>query len=101
MHPFFNGKNTWKSQFSTFQLNNNSRLTSINYRNPLQAPYTGPYKVVSKQDKTFVIDMGGRQVTISIDCLKPAHIDASAQITLAQPPRRGRPHNYKVLGTPH
>ncbi len=66
-------------------------LRRDSHRNPLQAPYTGPYRVISRTDKTFVIDYGGRSETVSIDRLKPAHVDPTAPVPLAQPPRRGRP----------
>ena len=61
------------------------------HRNPLQTPYTGPYRVLSRDNKAFVIDYGGREETVSIDRLKPAHVDPTAPVPLAQPPRRGRP----------
>ncbi len=58
---------------------------------PLQAPYDGPYKVLDRDDKTFVVDLGGRPEHVLVDRLKPAHVDLSAPVPLAQPPRRGRP----------
>ena len=58
---------------------------------PLQRPYTGPYKVLDKSDKTFLLDIGGRQEHVSIDRLKPAHVDDSEPVQVANPPRRGRP----------
>ncbi len=61
------------------------------HRNPLQTPYSGPYKVISRTDKNFIIDYGGREETVSIDRLKPAHVNPTAPVPLAQPPRRGRP----------
>ena len=61
------------------------------HKTPLQTPYTGPYKVINRTDKAFTIDMGGREETVSIDRLKPAHVDPTAPVPLAQPPRRGRP----------
>ena len=42
------------------------------HRSPLQRPYNGPYKVISRSDKTFVIDINGREDTVSVDRLKPA-----------------------------
>lgn len=39
----------------------------------LQAPYDGPYTVVSRDDKVFVVLVYGKEVTISIDRLKPAY----------------------------
>ncbi len=61
------------------------------HRNPLQTPYTGPYKVVEHGSKFFKIDYGGKEETISIDRLKPAHVDMTAPVPLAKPPARGRP----------
>lgn len=70
------------------------------HRNPLQRPYVGPYKVISPGDKTFLVDIGGRSERISIDRLKPARVDTSEPVTVAQPPRRGRPpskHNVPLV----
>ncbi len=61
------------------------------HRNPLQSPYTGPYKVLECGPKFFKIDMSGHPDNVSIDRLKPAHLDATAPVPLAQAPRRGRP----------
>lgn len=40
----------------------------------LQPPYDGPYRVVKKMDKSFIVDVRGRETNISIDRLKPAYI---------------------------
>ncbi len=44
-------------------------------RKPLQPPYDGPYPVVKRSDKHYTIAIGGREDTISLDRLKPAHLD--------------------------
>jgi len=41
-------------------------------RSPLQPPYDGPYRVLERKDKCYVLDLAGRQDTVSIDLLKPA-----------------------------
>ncbi|CAH8456700.1 unnamed protein product [Dicrocoelium dendriticum] len=46
-------------------------------RRPLQPPYSGPYRVVRRSDKTFTIDYNGKTETINIDRLKPAFLDKS------------------------
>ena len=44
-------------------------------RKSLQPPYDGPFQVVSRSTKYFTVHMNGHDQTISLDCLKPAHID--------------------------
>lgn len=41
-------------------------------RSPLTNPYEGPYKVIRRLRKSYVIDLKGKSVTVSIDRLKPA-----------------------------
>jgi hypothetical protein len=41
-------------------------------RGPLQAAYSGPHKVISRNDKVFKILLHNREKTVSIDRLKPA-----------------------------
>lgn len=44
-------------------------------RDSLSAPYSGPFKVISRTDKFFEIEFDDKKVkTISIDRIKPAHI---------------------------
>ena len=45
-------------------------------RKPLQHPYDGAYKVLKRTDKFFTVDLNGQQDTISLDRLKPAHLDS-------------------------
>lgn len=40
----------------------------------LHTPYTGPYPVLWRSDKTFSIRMNGKPMSVSIDRLKPAHL---------------------------
>ena len=60
-------------------------------KTPLQAPYTGPFRVIARSDKHFTLDYGGKQENVSLDRLKAAHVDPSSPVQVALPPRRGRP----------
>lgn len=60
------------------------------HRSPLQCPYDGPFKVIEAGDKFFKIDYGGRMEVISIDRLKPAHLDGPVELDKPRP--RGRPN---------
>ncbi len=44
-------------------------------RKPLQPPYKGPFPVVKRNDKFFTLSLEGRTDSVSIDRLKPAHLD--------------------------
>lgn len=66
------------------------------HRPPLTPPYNGPFRVIRRTDKTFTVDIGGRNQTISIDRLKPAYIDETQPIEVPQAPRRGRPPTRNI-----
>ena len=51
-------------------------------RKPLEPPYQGPYRVISRQQKHFTLEISGRQDTISIDRLKPAYLDTELETCL-------------------
>ncbi|KZC05517.1 hypothetical protein WN55_07092 [Dufourea novaeangliae] len=42
-------------------------------KKPLQASYCGPYPVIQRNQKTFVIRINGRDTNVSVDRLKPAY----------------------------
>ena len=46
-------------------------------KKPVESPYTGPFKVVSRTDKNVVIIKAGKQDSVSIDRCKPAYIEAT------------------------
>jgi hypothetical protein len=65
-------------------------------KSPAAAPslspaYRGPYKVVHRAEKFFIVKLGDRFDAITVDRLKP-HLGSSAP-TAASPPKRGRPRN--------
>ena len=61
------------------------------HRKPLQCPYDGPFKVLDAGEKFFKVDYGGREEIISIDRLKPAHLDFDQPLEIGRAPKRGRP----------
>ncbi|KAL4721726.1 hypothetical protein ACJJTC_010143 [Scirpophaga incertulas] len=40
----------------------------------LKPPYEGPFKVIERNSKIFLIQLPNRQVRVSIDRLKPAYV---------------------------
>ncbi|GFU66947.1 transposon Tf2-11 polyprotein [Trichonephila clavipes] len=42
-------------------------------RKALEPPYAGPFKVLSRTDKVFKLEINGKAVSVSIDRLKAAH----------------------------
>ena len=70
---------------------NTLNIRRDSHRTPLQRPYEGPFKVLQPGEKNFTIDIGGRKDTVSVDRLKPAHIDPEFQVPVAVAKHRGRP----------
>ena len=69
-------------------------------RKPLQPPYDGPYRVLSREDKHYKLDLNGRQDTVSVDRLKPAHIDvATEQLTFSPSPSWVTPTSTPAAST--
>ena len=56
---------------------------------PLDATYRGPYRMMVRERKKLLLEVGATRQWVSIDCLKP-HTAAVAP-AVAQPPPRGRP----------
>lgn len=48
-------------------------LRTDSLRGALQPPYTGPYQVLSRSDKTFKLLVNKKAVVVSVDRLKPAY----------------------------
>jgi len=67
------------------------------HRTPLQAPYTGPFRVLEVGDKSFLLAVGGRQDRVSIDRLKPAHLDP---VPLQQESQVMRQERFLILVVP-
>ncbi|CAH8530229.1 unnamed protein product [Schistosoma curassoni] len=46
-------------------------------KKPLKQPYEGPYKVIKRTQKYFIISRDGKKQTISIDRIKPAFYEST------------------------
>ena len=58
---------------------------------PLLSPlYRGPYKVLKRCEKFFILQVGDKTDSVSVDRLKA--VFSSVPVTPAVPPPRGRPH---------
>ncbi|CAH8821404.1 unnamed protein product [Trichobilharzia szidati] len=44
-------------------------------RKPLQPPYDGPFKVISRTSKIITVERGGKHEIVSIDRVKPAFME--------------------------
>ena len=57
---------------------------------PLTPPYTGPYKVLQRRAKSYLLQLGNKRDWISIDRLKPAYLlnNDQPEVTFS---RAGRP----------
>ena len=61
-------------------------------RRPLVPPYLGPFRVLEKGNKTFIILKNNKHVTVSVDRLKPAFLlPASGPSTPSPGPRPRAP----------
>jgi len=57
-------------------------------RKPLQSPYDGPYPVLERTEKFFTLNINGRKDTVSVDWLKPAHLNTT---DTNHPPSQSQP----------
>ena len=55
---------------------------------PLDAMYRSPYRVLVRERKKLLLEIGAARMWVSVDRLKP-HVGATPEA--AQPPARGRP----------
>lgn len=65
-------------------------LREDSVRRSMQPPYSGPHRVVSiaENGKTWSIEVKGKQVTVSVDRIKPAFVENSlADLVPAQAPQ--------------
>ena len=60
-------------------------------RKPLQPPYDGPYRVLERTNKYFILDHSGRHNKVSLDRLKPAYLESIPQTSDSLPPPPHQP----------
>ncbi|UYV68175.1 K02A2.6-like, partial [Cordylochernes scorpioides] len=60
-------------------------------KKPLEPPYEGPFPVLDRTDKYFTLKVKGRNVTISIDRLRPAYLLADSDKITSEHPTATRP----------
>ena len=65
------------------------------HRPPLRKPYDGPFRVVERGPKTFLLDLGTRSDYVSVDRLKPAVIDPALPFPEPNIRPRGRPRRVQ------
>lgn len=41
----------------------------------MEQPYAGPYKVIARSSKVYKVDVDGKEMSVSIDRLKPAFFE--------------------------
>ncbi|XP_008486652.1 uncharacterized protein LOC103523380, partial [Diaphorina citri] len=80
---------TWHGNTKSFSHPHLDKCTHVYLRldgvkPSLQRPYTGPYKVLSRSDKTFRIDVRSRQVLVSRDRVKPAYTSDHSDLSTTQ-----------------
>ena len=88
-------------------------LRQASTRRALESPYTGPYQLLSRREKTLQLLARGRHVTVSTDRVKPDYIlqetdsrntinpPAAATPTVGPPAMPTVPYKDYTLRTPH
>lgn len=55
------------------------------HKAPLQAPYKGPYPVLERGPKAFILDLDGKTDSVAVDRLKPAFSETSNEQPMSDP----------------
>ncbi|XP_066950684.1 uncharacterized protein [Macrobrachium rosenbergii] len=98
-------KRPYTDRSTTFTLPGLPSTTHIFVRDdavcpPLTRPYRGPFRVLERNSKAFLLALPGRNDWVSIDWLKPALLEEDTDVTAAHPlpqpgPRKQRhPSRY-------
>ena len=57
----------------------------------LSPPYRGPYRIVQRSDKAYLLNIHGKQDWVTLDRLKPAHVEPMDYVTHTRTGRQSRP----------
>ena len=60
-------------------------------RTPMQAPYTGPFRILQRTEKFLVVDIRGKRETIAIDRVKPAFVELDPVPLTSAPGQQPQP----------
>lgn len=60
-------------------------------KSPLQQPYSGPHQVVRRHERAYTILIKGKEITVSIDRLKPAYISQDLERVATYPQAASEP----------
>ncbi|XP_066940978.1 uncharacterized protein [Macrobrachium rosenbergii] len=83
-------KRTYTGRSATFTLPELSFATHVFVRvdavcPPLTRPYRGPFRVLERNSKAFLLELSGRNDLVSVVRLKPAFLEESTDVTTAHP----------------
>ncbi|XP_028166346.1 uncharacterized protein LOC114357087 [Ostrinia furnacalis] len=70
-------------------------------RPALKCPYSGPHKVLKRGDKTISLDVGTRNVSVSLDRVKPAFIDVDPSAIASSTRVSGASPSSSPPSSPH
>ncbi|XP_066964377.1 uncharacterized protein [Macrobrachium rosenbergii] len=84
-------KRTYTDRSVTFTPPSLSSTTHVFIRNdavclPLTRPYRGPFRVLERNNKAFLIALHGKNDWVSVDRIKPALLEEDTDVTTPHPP---------------
>ena len=57
----------------------------------LSPPYRGPYRIVQRSDKAYLLNIQGKQDWVTLDRLKPAYVEPMEYVSHTRAGRKSRP----------
>ncbi|XP_066950859.1 uncharacterized protein [Macrobrachium rosenbergii] len=72
---------------------------------PLSRPYRGPFRVLARNSKVFLLALHGKNDWVSVDRIKPALLEEDTDVTTPHPPPgqsspQPAPHKKRARGRP-